>query len=890
MRSDPRTRQLLIDALDDRVVLIDRDRRIVQANGRWIEDLVEHPDAGIGLDYHAVFGAAALAQSSDVRTVTDGLDQVLSGAAPRFQHEYLGNPPSDRRWFRVIIKPFEDGALVRHIEITRMRRALDRLHQADDSFRSLIHDLQVGVLVVGAHGQFEMVNRAACELLGVSEEQFAGKSPMDPNWQVVRSDDTPCPPEAFPDMVALRTGQPVRGELLGVKRRGSGERRWLVVDASPQVSGDGAVQRVVTAFFDITALRHAQISRQRRDTQLLLALEGASLVAWDWRVGAPNVEWSADPSALFGLEPGSFDGSWAAYLAVIHPDDRDEVFAANQRLLSAGHGRFALAHRVVPPSGKQRWLEVRCQLDGHGTEQRMTGVLVDITALRSAQEDADRGHAMLRLALEAAELGLWEWDVITGTITWSDQVERILGLPPGGSQGRYETYLESVHPDDRTRVEVAIASALAGETDPYQIEHRVTLPAGGVRWIGARGRVTRNDRGEPVRMAGMVVDLDARRRAERQLDEQRRFAQNLLSTMATLVIVLDPQGRVLQFNRACERLTGWSEAEVVGPAFWDLLIPPDERAGVVGVFTSLTAGDFPNSHENHWLTKDGRKRLIAWNNTCLVADGRITHVIGTGVDITDRHAAEVALHQANAQLERRVEQRTAELRGVVQELETFSYSVSHDLRAPLRAIDGFALALAEDHGPHLGDEGRRLLGVIRGETSRMGKLIDDLLKLAKVGRCELRHERIDVTSECRAILVRLAGRDPQRRVSVTVEEGIQANADPGLLRLVLENLLDNAWKFTAKTEPATVAVHTDGQGIVVTDNGAGFDPSFAGLLFKPFTRLHASGEFPGTGIGLATVARIVERHGGTCTATGAVGRGATIRLRLPTSSNAHIDP
>jgi signal transduction histidine kinase len=224
------------------------------------------------------------------------------------------------------------------------------------------------------------------------------------------------------------------------------------------------------------------------------------------------------------------------------------------------------------------------------------------------------------------------------------------------------------------------------------------------------------------------------------------------------------------------------------------------------------------------------------------------------------------------------------------ELESFSYSVAHDLRAPLRGIDGFSQILMEDCADALDATGRGYLQKVRSEAQRMGELIDDLLELARVSRAELSRQRLDVSRLASDVVEQLRSHDPQRTVTCAIQSGIVVDADRRLVHILLENLIGNAWKFTAKTPEAKieVAVETGSEGPVLSirDNGAGFDMAFSNKLFAPFQRLHGADEFPGTGIGLATVHRIVQRHGGRVWAESTVGQGATFRLTLSSHRSA----
>lgn len=244
------------------------------------------------------------------------------------------------------------------------------------------------------------------------------------------------------------------------------------------------------------------------------------------------------------------------------------------------------------------------------------------------------------------------------------------------------------------------------------------------------------------------------------------------------------------------------------------------------------------------------------------------------------NATSVAMENVDllADLEHRVEQRTAELQAANQELEAFSYAVSHDLRAPLRSISAFAQMLDEDH-PLTGEPADHLAR-IRSAAGRMGGLIDDLLGLSKVSRGEIQRDDVDLGLIAHELLEQLARAEPARTVEVAIADHLVARADKGLVRALLDNLLRNAWKFTAKVAHAKIEVGSVDGAFFVKDNGAGFDARYATKLFAPFQRLHDATDFEGTGIGLATVQRIVRRHGGTITADGEIGHGATFTFTL----------
>jgi len=261
-------------------------------------------------------------------------------------------------------------------------------------------------------------------------------------------------------------------------------------------------------------------------------------------------------------------------------------------------------------------------------------------------------------------------------------------------------------------------------------------------------------------------------------------------------------------------------------------------------------------------------------------NGKFYGRVVLATDITQRKRAEAELKRALSELE----QSSVQLTATNKEMETFSYSVSHDLRSPLRSIDGFSQALLEDYNEKLDDNGQDYLKRLRGASQKMGELIDGLLKLSRLTRSEMHEEPVDLSSLAEEVSTRLQETQPKRRTKFVIDKGLTVNGDPQLLRVLIENLFGNAWKFTGKKRQAKIEFGSSNnngkQTYFVRDNGAGFDMTYADKLFGAFQRLHDNTEFPGTGIGLATVQRIINRHGGTIQAEGAEGKGATFYFTL----------
>jgi signal transduction histidine kinase len=324
-------------------------------------------------------------------------------------------------------------------------------------------------------------------------------------------------------------------------------------------------------------------------------------------------------------------------------------------------------------------------------------------------------------------------------------------------------------------------------------------------------------------------------------------------------------------------MEGWGWQSVHDPAVLPLVV---ERWK-----TEIETGQ-PLDMEFPLLGADGRFRTFLTRVEPLKdSEGRVVKWFGTNTDVEALKEAEEKVHRLNAELEQRVAERTAQLEIANRELESFSYSVSHDLRAPLRGIDGFSRTLMEKHAGQLDERGQHYLGRIRAATLRMGRLIDDLLELARLARGDLDRVPLDLSAVAAGLVAELRRTHPERRVEFVLAPGLVARADPTLIRVALANLLGNAWKFTGRRECARIelgACFLDGQTVFfVRDDGAGFDMAYADKLFSPFQRLHGQKEFEGSGVGLATVQRILHRHGGRIWAESQVGRGTTFQFTLP---------
>jgi PAS domain S-box-containing protein len=553
---------------------------------------------------------------------------------------------------------------------------------------------------------------------------------------------------------------------------------------------------------------------------------------------------------------------------------------------------LATAARAVKNGNR----EIRARLEGAPEIVEVAEEFNEMLDVRFLAEAAMmKSESELSEALKIARLGYWEYDVASGNFIFNDQyysLHHTTAAAMGGYQMSAADFAgKLVHPEDASRIDLYIQKALDAHDAGFyaETEMRIKCVDGEIRWVQVRFKIEKDKQGKTTRLIGANQDISERKQFEKELI----ILNKAINESSDAVFLVDDQLRIVYVNdHACHSL-GYSRDELCRMSVMD--IDPDlteeELHKLRGKIDKEFSSGRRDTFETRHRARDGRIFPVEIVVSLFEAEG-VKYSLNISRDITERKQVEAEIRKLNQELEQRVAERTEQLQAANKELEAFSYSVSHDLRAPLRAIDGFSHILLSDYTDKLDEDGKRMLGLVRDNTSRMGQLIEDILQFSRTGRLELSRSMVDMEAMAQAVLAELRGQGIPAGLVVDIGHLPAAAGDSSMMRQVWVNLLSNALKFSRTRETPTIEVGgaIAGNEIVyhVKDNGVGFDMQYADKLFGVFQRLHTEREFEGTGIGLAIVKRIIARHGGRVWAEGKVGEGAAFYFSLPNITSREV--
>jgi PAS domain S-box-containing protein len=733
---------------------------------------------------------------------------------------------------------------------------------------SAFEDAAIGMAIIACDsGRRLHVNQALCRMFGYTRTEMLS-----------RAKHANTHPEDVPEDVRQR-GRCIAGLQQGFTREkryvhADGRVLWghltcsLVRDASGQplhfVSqvqditerkmAEEALRKSEERFRSLTMLSSDWYWEQDEQLRFVAFIGTQQAGPWlpDQKTGIGRMRWELD-----GVVP--LRGTW---------DDHRAALAARQPFYNFQYMRQRHGEPVcyLTSSGEPMY-------DQAGRFTGYRGTARDITQDKLAERELRDAQTMLQLAAQIGRLGAWAWAIGDPAVTLSEEACAIRDVNSGSKPLLRDALACFAPPYERMMRRVLLTCARDGT--PFDVEAPIVTARNRRRWVRVIGEAQWNAQGRVQRILGALQDISESRRAA---EETRILAEQLSTTLESLTdafYTVDRDWRFTYVNAEAERLMQVKRSEVLGKRVLEVF--PELEHTVFPHFQRAMDDNVTVQLEEYY----GPYRI--WVQVKLFPSKQ-----GLAIDlkdITERVRAQQEILRLNAELEERVKERTAQLEAANKDLEAFSYSIAHDLRAPLSSIDGFSRMLEHTAAGELPERCHHFIGRIRAGVSQMADLTDGLLSLAHLSRAALRDEPVDLAAMARAAVASCRERAPQRCVDIEIAQALPARGDRRLLDQVMANLIGNAWKFTSHRERARIEVGiASGPGVppvyFVRDDGAGFDMAHSSKMFEAFQRMHTSAEFEGTGIGLATVHKVISRHGGRIWAEAAPGRGACFYFTL----------
>ncbi|MDB6126023.1 MAG: multi-sensor signal transduction histidine kinase [Pedosphaera sp.] len=821
------------------------------------------------------------------------------------------------------------------LELTRLKLREQELHEAQeqieknsDYYSGLFNSAPVGYMVLDSLGAIREINQAGAALLQMSRKDMIRES----FTRFV------CKESLSNFLKHLRQCKGSHKQVITqLWIHTHGDRRVPVELVTTSVAKPGKAVAFHTAIIDITDRQQAEEALRQSQSNYEHLVNSVEGIVWEGDASTGEftfVSEQAERILGYPIQRWLYEPDfWASR---IHPDDRERVLNHRLQAIEKKLNYFVQEFRMVSAHRRTIWLRnsVNVTLDTKG-HIKLQGVMVNITELKEAEEalrEETRAletlnrigtsltaeldiNKLVEVVTEAgrevtgAKFGAFSYKHANGNgehfmlhTTAGAPREMIARLPmphhdphlPPAETEKEIIRIDDLQHDPRSprsksrRATQRTASAIRSYLAVPVISRSGEVLGGLLFGHPSPGIFT--ERAQHL-LAGIAAEagiaLDNARLYHAVKQSEAHFRQ-LADAMPQIVWMADGAGHVTYFNKRWEEFTGMPEPLRVNGEDWTPFLHPEDRSRCTEKWQEAIRSE--QTFQVECRLKEHRSGNYRWHlfraNPIRDDHGHVVRWFGTSTDIEDQKQAEEKVRVLNTALEHRVSERTAQLQASNRELEAFSYSVSHDLRAPLRSINAFSELVREDYGDKLDEQGRQYLGIVRDASEQMSRLIDDLLHLSRVTRGDMRRQRIDLSAMARTLLANLRQMDPKRNVEVVIAPNLIVDGDERLLRIALENLLNNAWKFTGKQPHGRIEVgvtHPEGKPATyfVRDNGAGFDMAFANRLFSAFQRLHSSSDFPGHGVGLATVQRIITRHGGHIWAESIIDQGATFFFTLP---------
>jgi PAS domain S-box-containing protein len=905
------------------ILIADQESNYLDANARMCGMLGYTRDELVGLH------ASNIVLPSEIPEINRALS-VINAQSDHHREWQFRRKDGSVFWGEVIATMMPDGNLMGLVrDITERKAAEEKLAASTREVLDLTKalDEHAIVAITDPAGKIAYVNDKFCAISKYAREELLGQ-----DHRIINSGHHPK--EFIRDLwTTIAHGRVWHGEIKNKAKDGS--FYWVDTTIVPFLNQQGKPRQYVAIRADITERKRGEEAIKHNENRFRTMADSMPQLAWiaqaDGFISWYNQRWYE----YTGTTPKQMEG-WG-WQSVHDPAVLPKVMENWKAAIDSGQP-FEMEFPLRGRDGKFRTFLTRVQpmKDSQGRIVQWFGTNTDVDVLKRMEGSLRATQTRLNSTLSAGSIGTWTWDLRNDCLVADAFTARAFSIEAdAAAKGLPATaYLQAIVDEDRPAVSESLARAIQSCGD-YDLEYRVRQKEGELLWLQARGRVEGDAAGNAVSFHGAVVDITARKAAEAtilrlnveleqrvvertaqleaanaELRHSRAELSSLFECLPGLYLIITPDFKIVAASDAYLKATLTTREGILGQDLFEIF--PDNPSDPATTAVSNMRASINRVLQNavpdtmaiqrHDVRRpDGVFEERYWspiNSPAFGGDRQIKYVVHRVEEVTDfmrrKSQAVGNPEDSRVQMERmeaeiyqssqKVKEANQQLEAANKELEAFSYSVSHDLRAPLRAVDGFSQAVLEDYGQQLPEEGQRYLQTIRAGAQRMGALIDDLLTFARLSRQPLNKRTVDTGGLVREALEELAPQREGREMEIRTGELPPCQGDRALLKQVWVNLLSNALKYTRQNPRAVVEIGHElrsGEGVYfIKDNGTGFDMQYAHKLFGVFQRLHRMEDFEGTGVGLAIVQRVINRHGGRVWAEAAVDRGATFYFTL----------